>query len=63
MYLTAKVEICPTKEQTDALWKLSDQCKFLYNFAIDERKRHPTFRRCFLLTFFLTSIIYILKFR
>ncbi len=38
MHLTAKVKIYPTNEQTDVLWKLSDQCKSLYNLALSDRK-------------------------
>jgi putative transposase len=39
MHLTKKVKIYPTEQQLDILWKLSDQCTFLYNQALEERKR------------------------
>jgi putative transposase len=38
MQLTKKVKINPTPEQVDVLWKLSEQCRLLYNFALAERK-------------------------
>lgn len=35
--LTYKTRIYPTPEQEQVLWKLSDQCRLLYNFALLER--------------------------
>ena len=37
MELTAKIEIFPTPAQKDTLWKLSERCRLLYNFALKER--------------------------
>lgn len=36
--LTYKTRIYPTPEQEKVLWKLSNQCRLLYNFALQERK-------------------------
>jgi len=38
MQLTKKIKIHPTEEQVDVLWKLSEQCRLVYNFALAERK-------------------------
>lgn len=38
MQLTKKVRVYPTAEQVDVLWELSEQCRLVYNFALDERK-------------------------
>ncbi|TQD29231.1 RNA-guided endonuclease TnpB family protein [Methanolobus vulcani] len=38
MLLTKKYKIHPTEEQTDTLWYISEQCRFLYNHALAERK-------------------------
>jgi putative transposase len=37
MQLTQKIRIFPTPEQEDALYKLSERCRLLYNFALAER--------------------------
>ncbi len=37
MYLTQKVRIFPTPPQTDLLWVLSEKCRLIYNFALNER--------------------------
>jgi putative transposase len=36
--LTRKIRVYPTKDQERTLWVLSEQCRLLYNFALDERK-------------------------
>jgi putative transposase len=38
MQLTQQIRIRPSKEQEDILWKLSEKCRLLYNFALQERK-------------------------
>ena len=35
--LSYKTRIYPTPEQEEVLWKLSNQCRLLYNFALLER--------------------------
>ena len=37
MQLTQKICIFPTAEQEEVLWKLSERCRLLYNFALAER--------------------------
>jgi len=37
MYLTQKIRIFPTPGQEEVLWKLSERCRLLYNFALAER--------------------------
>ena len=36
--LSYKTRIYPTPEQEEVLWALSDRCRLLYNFALQERK-------------------------
>ncbi len=36
--LVQKIKIFPTPEQEEVLWKLSETCRFLYNYALNERK-------------------------
>lgn len=36
--LTQKIRIVPSKEQEEVLWFLSERCRLLYNFALNERK-------------------------
>ncbi|MDP2907387.1 MAG: transposase [Nanoarchaeota archaeon] len=38
MQLTQQIKIKPTKEQEEILLKLSEKCRLLYNFALQERK-------------------------
>ncbi|MDP2908919.1 MAG: helix-turn-helix domain-containing protein, partial [Nanoarchaeota archaeon] len=38
MQLTQQIKIKPTEKQEDVLWKLSEKCRLLYNFALQERK-------------------------
>jgi len=38
MQLTQQVRIEPTKEQEKVLWDLSEKCRLIYNFALEERK-------------------------
>jgi putative transposase len=38
MQLTQKIRIYPSKEQEKVLWALSEKCRFIYNFALAERK-------------------------
>ena len=38
MKLTQKIRIFPTPEQEIVLWKLSEKCRLIYNFALAERK-------------------------
>lgn len=33
-----KIQIYPTEEQVNVLWKLSDKCRVVYNFALADRK-------------------------
>ena len=37
MQLIQKIRIFPTPEQEEVLWKLSERCRLLYNFALAER--------------------------
>ena len=37
MFLTQKIRIYPTPEQTQVLWILSEKCRLIYNFALRER--------------------------
>jgi len=37
MYLTQKIRIFPSQEQSQLLWILSEKCRLLYNFALNER--------------------------
>lgn len=37
MQLTQKIRIFPTPAQVEVLWKLSERCRLLYNFALAER--------------------------
>jgi putative transposase len=38
MKLTQKIRIFPTLEQKEVLWKLSEKCRLIYNFALAERR-------------------------
>jgi len=38
MKLTQKIRIFPTPEQETVLWKLSEKCRLIYNFALAERR-------------------------
>ncbi|MFX1518814.1 MAG: RNA-guided endonuclease InsQ/TnpB family protein [Promethearchaeota archaeon] len=38
MKLTQKIRIFPTQEQEEMLWKLSEKCRLIYNFALAERR-------------------------
>lgn len=38
MQLVKKIRIYPTKEQVDVLWELSDKCRIVYNFALNNRQ-------------------------
>jgi putative transposase len=38
MLLTHKIPVAPTPEQAQVLWALSEKCRLLYNFALDERR-------------------------
>ncbi|WP_287586544.1 transposase [Candidatus Borrarchaeum sp.] len=38
MKLTQKIRIFPTPEQEEVLWKLSEKCRLIYNFALAERR-------------------------
>ncbi len=37
MKLTQKIRIFPSPEQEEILWKLSEKCRLIYNFALSER--------------------------
>ncbi|MBY9006129.1 MAG: helix-turn-helix domain-containing protein, partial [Candidatus Lokiarchaeota archaeon] len=37
MKLTQKIRINPSKKQEHLLWKLSEKCRLIYNFALAER--------------------------
>jgi putative transposase len=37
MYLTQKIRIFPALEQAQVLWRLSEKCRLIYNFALEER--------------------------
>jgi putative transposase len=39
MYLTQNIRIFPKPEQEAVLWRLSERCRLLYNFALSERKQ------------------------
>ena len=39
MLLTYKVRIWPTVEQKQVLWNLSEKCRLLYNFSLQERRQ------------------------
>ncbi|MFO8110240.1 MAG: helix-turn-helix domain-containing protein [Thermoplasmata archaeon] len=39
MQLTQQIRIRPTEAQEDVLNVLSEKCRFIYNFALKERKR------------------------
>ncbi|MFX1407819.1 MAG: RNA-guided endonuclease InsQ/TnpB family protein [Promethearchaeota archaeon] len=39
MLLTQKIRIWPSLEQEQVLWDLSEKCRLLYNFALQERKQ------------------------
>jgi len=38
MQLTQQIRIQPTPEQKQVLWDLSEKCRLIYNFALNERK-------------------------
>ncbi|MFX1519947.1 MAG: RNA-guided endonuclease InsQ/TnpB family protein [Promethearchaeota archaeon] len=38
MNLTQHIRIFPTPEQEEVLWKLSEKCRLIYNFALAERR-------------------------
>ncbi|MFX1519626.1 MAG: RNA-guided endonuclease InsQ/TnpB family protein, partial [Promethearchaeota archaeon] len=38
MKLTQRIRIFPTPEQQEVLWKLSEKCRLIYNFALAERR-------------------------
>ncbi len=38
MQLTQKIRIYPSSEQEKILWALSEKCRLIYNFALQERK-------------------------
>jgi len=38
MHLTQQIKINPTEEQKEILWTLSEKCRLIYNFALEERK-------------------------
>ncbi len=42
MQLAKKIRIYPTEEQIDVLWKLSEKCRLVYNFALADRKETYT---------------------
>ncbi len=37
MYLSQKIRVFPTHDQSKILWILSEKCRLIYNFALDER--------------------------
>lgn len=37
MFLTQKIRVFPTKPQQNILWILTEKCRLLYNFALQER--------------------------
>ena len=37
MFLTFKTRIYPTPSQKQVLWDLSEKCRLIYNFALQER--------------------------
>jgi putative transposase len=38
LQLAKKIRIYPTKEQIDVLWELSEKCRLVYNFALNDRQ-------------------------
>ena len=38
MQLTQKIRIEPTSDEEDVLWHLSEKCRLIYNFALEERR-------------------------
>lgn len=38
MQLTQQIRISPSSEQEEVLWKLSEKCRLIYNFALAERR-------------------------
>jgi len=38
MQLVKKIRIYPTKEQVDVFWELSDKCRIVYDFALNDRQ-------------------------
>lgn len=38
MLLTQKIRIFPTKEQIEVLWALSEKCRLIYNFFLQDRR-------------------------
>ncbi len=40
MQLTQQIIINPTKEQEKVLWDLSEKCRLIYNFALEERRNN-----------------------
>ncbi len=38
MKLTQQIKVRPTKQQEDTLWKLSEKCRLIYNFALTEKQ-------------------------
>lgn len=38
MKLTQQIRITPTKQQEDTLWRLSEKCRLIYNFALTEKQ-------------------------
>jgi len=39
MQLTQQIKIDVNPDKKDVLWKLSEKCRLIYNFALDERKK------------------------
>ncbi len=37
MYLTQKIRIFPSQDQENLLWLLSEKCRLIYNFALNDR--------------------------
>ncbi|MFX0184518.1 MAG: RNA-guided endonuclease InsQ/TnpB family protein [Candidatus Hodarchaeota archaeon] len=45
--LTWKFTVIPTQQQEEVLWKLSETCRLLYNYALAERKYlYDTYNHC-----------------
>lgn len=40
MQLTQKIKVKPTEEQKKVLWDLSEKCRLVYNFGLEERKKN-----------------------
>lgn len=40
MKLTQKIRIYPSEDQQKVLWILSEKCRLIYNFALQERREH-----------------------